>query len=59
MGRRVLSQARARVELASAISEYIEGFYNRHRRHSALDYVSPLQFETTHPSSPISSPASP
>ncbi|TMQ92174.1 hypothetical protein ETD83_27910 [Actinomadura soli] len=59
MGRRVLSQARARVELANAIFEYIEGFYNHHRCHSVLDYMSPLQFETTHPSSPISSPASP
>ena len=25
---------------------YIEGFYNRWRRHSALGYVSPLAFET-------------
>lgn len=50
---------RTRVELANAIFEYIEGFYNRHRRHSALDYMSPIQFETTHPSSPTSSPASP
>ncbi|WP_433476386.1 integrase core domain-containing protein [Spirillospora sp. CA-142024] len=29
---------RTRVELANAIFEYIEGFYNRHRRHSALNY---------------------
>ena len=27
------------------IFEYIEVFYNRIRRHSALDYVSPMQFE--------------
>ncbi|GAA0955065.1 hypothetical protein GCM10009550_39300 [Actinocorallia libanotica] len=51
---------RTRVELANAIFEYIEGFYNRRRRHSALDWMSPLQFETTtRTSSPISSPASP
>ncbi|OLT34941.1 hypothetical protein BJF79_32715 [Actinomadura sp. CNU-125] len=50
---------RTRVELANAIFEYIEGFYNRHRRHSALDYLSPIQFEATHPSSPFSSPPSP
>lgn len=25
---------------------YIEGFYNRHRRHSTLGYVSPLAYET-------------
>lgn len=48
-----------RVELANAIFEYIEGFYNRRRRHSALDYMSPIQFETTHPSTLISSPPSP
>lgn len=29
----------------SAIFEYIEVWYNRHRRHSALGYLSPLQFE--------------
>jgi putative transposase len=51
---------RTRIELANAIFEYIEGFYNRRRRHSALDWLSPVEFETTaHPSSLISSPASP
>ncbi|TKG61857.1 hypothetical protein FCN18_33010 [Prauserella endophytica] len=29
-----------RVELANAIFDYIEGFYNRHRRHSARDRMS-------------------
>lgn len=33
-------------ELASAISEYIEGFHNRRRRHSALAWSSPKEFET-------------
>ena len=28
-----------------AIFEYIEGWYNPHRRHSALGYLSPLNFE--------------
>jgi transposase InsO family protein len=28
------------------IFEYIEGYYNTHRKHSALDYKTPLQFET-------------
>ena len=32
----------ARIE----IFEYIEGYYNTHRKHSALDYKSPLQFES-------------
>jgi putative transposase len=29
----------------SAIFEFIEGFYNTHRRHSALGYLSPAEFE--------------
>jgi transposase InsO family protein len=32
-------------ESKSAIFEYIEVFYNRLRRHSALGYVSPTEFE--------------
>ncbi len=36
-----------RVELANAIFEYIEGFHNRHRRHSALGWQTPVEFETT------------
>ena len=28
-----------------AIFEYIEGFYNTRRRHSALGYLSPAEFE--------------
>lgn len=30
---------------AEAIARYIDGFYNPIRRHSALDYLSPVQFE--------------
>jgi putative transposase len=40
---------RTRLELANAIFEYIEGFHNRRRRHSALDWMSPIEFETTTP----------
>ena len=36
---RTHSQAR------TAIFDYIEGFYNTHRRHSALGYCSPVEFE--------------
>ena len=36
---------KTRVELANAIFEYIEVFYNRRRRHSQIGYVSPLEFE--------------
>ena len=40
--RRFRSQAEAR----AAIFEYIEVFYNRQRRHSALGYATPVQFAT-------------
>jgi putative transposase len=36
---------RTRLELANAIFEYIEGYYNRTRRHSALNWESPSSFE--------------
>jgi putative transposase len=36
---------KTRLELANAIFDYIEVFYNRQRRHSELDYVSPIEFE--------------
>ncbi|MBM4362914.1 MAG: transposase, partial [Deltaproteobacteria bacterium] len=29
----------------TSIAEYIDGFYNPARRHSHLDYVSPIEFE--------------
>jgi putative transposase len=34
-----------RAEARAALVEYIEVFYNNQRRHSALGYVSPAQFE--------------
>ena len=37
-----------RAELATAIFEYIEAFYNPARRHSALDYRSPIDYERHH-----------
>ena len=37
-----------RQELANAIFEWIEAFYNPIRRHSALDYLSPIDYERTH-----------
>ena len=36
---------RTQAEARMAIFEYIEGWYNPHRRHSALGYLSPLNFE--------------
>jgi putative transposase len=32
----------------TAIHEYIEVFYNRRRRHSALGYLSPTHYESRH-----------
>ncbi len=34
-----------RRELGSAVFEYIEAFYNRERRHSTLDMLSPAEYE--------------
>jgi len=39
--RRFQSQAEARM----AVFDFIEGFYNPRRRHSALDYASPVEYE--------------
>ena len=35
----------SRSEAEQAIARYIDGFYNPVRRHSALDFISPAQFE--------------
>ena len=42
--RRFRSQAEARM----AVFEWIEGWYNPHRRHSALGYRSPMNYERAH-----------
>jgi len=42
------TQWRTRQEARSALFEYIELFYNRQRRHSALGYLSPNEFEQRH-----------
>jgi putative transposase len=39
---------RTNVELAVAIAEYIEHFYNPVRRHSSLSYLTPNEFEDLH-----------
>jgi putative transposase len=36
----------------TASYEYIEVFYNRRRRHSALDYLSPTEYERSHHQQP-------
>jgi len=42
--RRFATKAEARM----AIFEFIEGWYNPRRRHSSLDYASPVEFERTY-----------
>jgi putative transposase len=42
LARRTLS---THLEARSALFEYIEVFYNRQRRHSALGYLSPAAYE--------------
>jgi putative transposase len=34
-----------RAEAKKAIADYIEGFYKPVRRHSAIGFVSPIEFE--------------
>lgn len=36
-----------RAEARAALFDYIEGFYNPHRRHSALGYRCPMEFEAS------------
>jgi len=38
---------RSQVEARMAVFDYLEGFYNPRRRHSALDYKSPMEYERT------------
>jgi transposase InsO family protein/transposase-like protein len=37
-----------RIELANAIFEYLEIFHNRQRRHSALGWLTPIEYEKLH-----------
>ncbi|MEE9219675.1 MAG: integrase core domain-containing protein, partial [Acidobacteriota bacterium] len=39
---------RTQVEARMAIFDFIEGWYNPHRRHSALDCKSPFNYERSH-----------
>lgn len=45
-----------RSEARLSIFDYIEGFYNPHRLHSALDYQSPMQYEKEYCSQKRSAP---
>ena len=50
---------RTQVEARMAVFEFIEGWYNPHRRHSALDYRSPVSYERSHNSQPLNPNSSP
>ena len=39
------SRFKTHEELRHALSQYINGFYNRVRMHSSLDYLSPIEYE--------------
>ncbi|WP_157090888.1 IS3 family transposase [Nocardiopsis listeri] len=41
---------RTRLELANAIFEYLEIFHNRQCRHSAIGWLTPIEFENKKPS---------
>jgi putative transposase len=38
-------QYKTRADAIRDIFAYIEGFYNRTRRHSAIGYISPIEME--------------
>jgi putative transposase len=42
------SHWRTHLEARMAILDFIEGFYNPHRHHSATDYLSPTAYERRH-----------
>ena len=50
---------KTQVEARMAVFEFIEGWYNPHRRHSALDYLSPVSYERTDNSQPLNPNSSP
>ena len=48
---------RTRAEAKLAVFDYIEAFHNPQRRHSALDCLSPAEFERRYRSATIITPA--
>ena len=43
----------SRAQLASAMFEWIEGFYNPRRRHTSLGNISPADYEALHTAAEI------
>ena len=56
----LLDRERFRTPAAArrAVFDYIEGWYNPRRRHSALSYESPLRYERIHAAEALRAPAS-
>ena len=50
---------KTQVEARMAVFEFIEGWYNPHRRHSALDYLSPVNYERINHQQPLIPNSSP
>jgi len=50
---------RTQVEARMAVFEFIKGWDNPHRRHPALDYLSPINYERTHRQQPLDPNSSP
>ena len=44
---------RTNLELAVAMADYIDHFYNPVRRHSSLGYLTPNEFEDLHSAQPV------
>jgi putative transposase len=47
---------KTQVEARLAVFDFIEGWYNPHRRHSALDYLSPINYERSRSTASRTSP---
>ena len=47
------TSGRTRAEARLAVFDHIEAFYDPHRRRSALDYLSPAEFERRYRSETI------
>jgi putative transposase len=50
---------KTQIEARLAVFEFIEGWYNPHRRHSALDYHSPINYERIQPTESLTASPTP